>query len=293
MSAIVSSDSCYNQGVMTFVLDKHTTINHWLRDAAEQLADIGITSALLDAEIILSHTLRKSRTFLHAHAHNFLSLRELNIANARLDLRLDRTPIAYIIGHKEFYGRLFKVTPATLIPRPESETIIQLLGEYVTTNPAKLIDIGTGSGCLGITACLEYPHLEVTLSDNSHHALRIAEENARLLAANVTCIRSDLLHSVDSMNYRYVIANLPYVDHSWQCSPETDAEPPEALFADEGGLALIYELFDQLPRVTQVGSILILEADPRQHPQIIARAVSRNLDHLKTDGFCLAFRRAQ
>ena len=102
-------------------MSKTYPIRIWLRDAAEQLASVGIPSALLDAEIILAHTLRKSRTWLHAHGDETINIRDLEIANARLDLRLDRTPIAYIIGHKEFYSRLFKVTPSVLIPRPESE----------------------------------------------------------------------------------------------------------------------------------------------------------------------------
>ena len=98
-----------------------TLIRIWLRDAAEQLANALIPSALLDAEIILAHTLRKSRTWLHAHGDEPIDPRQQEIAEARLQLRLERTPVAYIIGHKEFYGRLFKVTPASLIPRPESQ----------------------------------------------------------------------------------------------------------------------------------------------------------------------------
>lgn len=83
-----------------------SAVNIWLKDAAEELADAGIPSALLDAEIILAHTLRKSRTWLHAHHDDPLDPREYDIANARLALRLNRTPIAYIIGHKEFYSAL-------------------------------------------------------------------------------------------------------------------------------------------------------------------------------------------
>ena len=264
-----------------------TTVQAWLRDSAEMIANVGITSALLDAEIILAHTVRKPRTWLHAHGDELLSERELEIANARLRLRLDRTPIAYIVGHKEFYGRLFKVSPSVLIPRPESEAIITLLKQYGP--PAgRLIDVGTGSGCLGITAKLELPDLEVTLADNSRFALNGAYENAKYYGVNVKILRSNLLNDTFGL-YRCIVANLPYVDASWQRSPETNYEPAEALFADNDGLVLIFKLIDQTQTALDQKGTLYLEADPRQHAKIIARAASKRLKHLATDGFCLAF----
>lgn len=265
-------------------------IRIWLRDAAEQLADAGIASALLDAEIILAHTLRKSRTWLHAHDDDTISQRELEIANARLDLRLDRTPIAYIVGHKWFYGRLFKVSPATLIPRPESEVLIELLNTYFTQDMKTLIDVGTGSGCLGITAKLEHPSLTVTLSDVSRHALTIADANAAALNANVATIRSDLL-SATPHYYDIIIANLPYVDRSWERSPETNFEPELALFADKNGVALIQELIAQAVPRLRANGLLILEADPYQHARIVAMAVSAGLEHLETREYGIVLRK--
>lgn len=264
-------------------------INAWLKDAAEQLATVGITSALLDAEIILAHTLKKSRTYLHAHGDDILSLRDNDIANARLDLRLDRTPIAYIIGHKEFYGRMFKVTPAVLIPRPESEDCIELLNTYSTHDARTLLDVGTGSGCLGITAKLEHPHLSVTLADISRHALVVAKQNAVSLHADVLTIQSDLLSNTPE-RYSCIIANLPYVDPSWERSPETNFEPKQALFADNNGVALIMKFLDQTPAHLLANGILILEADPYQHDRIIARASQHGLIHLETMHYALAFR---
>src|SRR4051812_7228925 len=98
-------------------------INDWLADATRQLVFADIPSARLDAELILAHTLRKNRSYLHAHPEEALTDRSIEIANARLALRIERVPVAYIIGHKEFYGHKFLVTTATLIPRPESETL--------------------------------------------------------------------------------------------------------------------------------------------------------------------------
>lgn len=269
---------------------KTPAINVWLRDAAEQLASAGIPSALLDAEVILAHTLRKSRTYLHAHGEDLIDARELDIANARLDLRLDRTPVAYIVGHKEFYGRLFKVTPSTLIPRPESEALIELLDEYLDDNVKTLVDIGTGSGCLGITAKLEHPELTVTLADVSRHALTVAEDNAKSLHADVTILRSDLLTSLPG-SYGCIMANLPYVDKSWERSPETNHEPALALFADKNGIALIYQLIDHAVVQLRPDGILILEADPYQHQRIIEHAIQLGFALLQARDYGLAFKK--
>ncbi len=267
-----------------------TPIRIWLRDAAEEFASAGIASALLDAEIILAHTLRRSRTWLHAHSDDVLDARIEDIANARAQLRLDRTPVAYIIGHKEFYGRLFKVAPSVLIPRPESEEIITLLKTYVPKGAHTLIDVGTGSGCLGITAKLELPELEVTLADISRHALKVAEANAETLNATVTVMKSDLLESIPAP-YDIVIANLPYVDEAWERSPETNHEPKLALFADNGGLKLINRLLEQLPGALTAGGITLIEADPEQHPRIIAAAKKYSLSHITTSGYIVVLSR--
>lgn len=264
-------------------------ISAWLIQATKRLKDIGIMSARLDAELLLANTLRRERTYLHAHLDEPIDPRRLDIAEARLDLRLDRVPLAYILGYKEFYGRRFTVTPSVLVPRPESEDMITLLLEASThslTGPHTLIDIGTGSGCLGITAKLELPQLSVTLADVSPQALAVAEKNAANLQAHVTFRQQSLLtQHVEPL--QYILANLPYVDTSWPTSPETRHEPPLALFAKDHGLALINDLIDQVPRHLLPGGTLLLEADPEQHPEIITRAKARGLRHHKTLGYCL------
>ena len=259
------------------------TISDWLADASRQLLAEHIPSARLDAELLLAHTLRKPRTWLHSHSDDELTSRQKEIADARLDLRIDRVPVAYIIGHKEFYGRTFKVTTATLIPRPESETLIELLDEALPKNarliaeaPPRLVDVGTGSGCLGITAKLEHPELDVTLVDTSRHALNIAEDNARALNADVELLQSDLLASYP-FTADIIIANLPYVNPDWERSPETEHEPALALFALNNGLSLIFDLLVQTKSKLARGGKLILEADPEQHPAIIKEAAKFGL----------------
>lgn len=271
------------------------TIYNWLVEATRQLTLAEIPSARLDAELILAHTIRKTRTWLHGHGDDPLESRHIEIANARLDLRLDRVPVAYIIGHKEFYGRHFKVTTATLVPRPESEDLIELLSKALPKNetllneqPLRLVDVGTGSGILGITAKLEHPELDVTLLDISRHALKVAQENTETLQAEVTTTQSDLLSGYP-FKADIIIANLPYVDPEWERSPETDHEPQEALFANNSGLSLIFDLLPQTKLKLALGGKLILEADPEQHLKIIKEASKYGLIHVETLGYGLLF----
>ena len=269
------------------------TVNDWLADATRQLVFNNVPSARLDAELLLAHTLRQPRTWLHGHGDDILEARMIEIANARLDLRIDRVPVAYIVGHKEFYGRRFKVTTATLIPRPESEALIEVLNGTLPKNesllserPLRLVDVGTGSGILGITAKLEHPELDVTLADISRHALKVATTNATTLHAEVTALQSNLL-----ADYPFVadiiIANLPYVNPEWERSPETDHEPPLALFAEKNGLSLIFELLIQTKSKLVNGGKLILEADPEQHPDIIKEAIKNGLVITETNDYAL------
>ena len=266
------------------------TIDAWLKQTANELADDMFESPLLDAEIILAHTVGHPRTWLHAHGDQTLGSRQIEIANTRLDLRLDRVPIAYIIGHKEFYGRQFTVTPNVLIPRPESEQLIStlklLLPDIKTIGQTRLVDIGTGSGCLGITAKLELPELAVDLIDTSRSALNIAERNAQQLGASVSVLLSDLL-----TDYPYspdiILANLPYVDTSWQQSPELAHEPELALFADKNGLAIIERCINQASHRLLSGGLLLLEADTRQLGAI-AELASSDFSEVSRDSFSIA-----
>lgn len=268
------------------------TTSDWLREATAILKDSGLPSARLDAEIILAHTLRKSRTWLHAHGDEEIDPRLQEIADSRVELRNDHTPIAYIVGHKEFYGRNFTVTPSTLIPRPESEALIDLLKKHI--DHAKLfghphlVDVGTGSGCLGITAKLELPECNVTLVDTSRHALAVAKKNANRLEANVELITSDLLSQ-----YPYapdvIVANLPYVDPAWHRNQETDFEPAVALFARDGGLELINKLCVQTAARQRPGDLLLLEADPRQHQAI--KDICPDYRILERSGFAIALKK--
>ncbi len=266
-------------------------ISEWLKTATKSLKNIGISSARLDAELILANTLRKNRTYLHAHLDEEIDPRRFDIANARLDLRLDRVPIAYILGYKEFYGRKFTVSPSVLIPRPESEDLISLFLELTAGEIAEkvLIDVGTGSGCLGITAKLERSNLSVILSDISKPALNIAEKNANALNADVHIQQQSLLNG-QLRPVDYIFANLPYVDKNWDVSPELQYEPDIALFAEDEGLKLILQLISQVPRCLTSEGLLFIEADPQQHNRIIDEATKNGFVKERVLNYILVLR---
>ena len=272
-------------------MQEKSTISFWLKNAAKSMKDTGIPSARLDAELILANTLRKNRTYLHAHLDEEIDPRRVDIANARLDLRLDRVPMAYILGYKEFYGRKFTVSPTVLVPRPESEDMISLFLDATAGEIEQkvLIDVGTGSGCLGITAALERTNISVILSDISKDALRIAEKNADDHRARVKIQQQSLLNGqLEPVDY--IFANLPYVDKDWEVSPELQYEPKIALFTKDGGLKLILELIQQAPRCLTPNGQLFIEADPIQHERIIQAAARQNFKLAASQRYIIVLR---
>ncbi len=202
----------------------------------------------------------------------------------------------------DFYGRDFTVTPDVLIPRPETEmmvdAVLNLAGKaylpgvkpaprVLPENP-RILDVGTGSGCVAISLALELPEARMSACDVSERALKVAEENAKTLDARVEFAKSDLMDSV-SGEFDIVVANLPYVDENWDWLDKKalSKEPALALYAKDGGLELIKRLIDQVAK--QKIKYLILEADPCQHKDVIAYAVSLSYSLFEIRDFVMIF----
>lgn len=273
------------------VSNNKITIHQWLQRATEVLKVAGIPSARLDAELLLADALEVDRPWLIAHNDVFIMP---ETAQETLKRRAEREPLAYIRGWQEFYGRRFIVSPSVLIPRPESEVLIGFLKALEIPQDAQIVDVGTGSGCLGITAALELPHIHMTLVDISPDALSVAQQNIAQLAVHRTpAIKtaiSDLLANIH-ISPEVIIANLPYVDSGWHRSPETDYEPSLALFAEDKGLALIKSLIMQAEELLALNGYLLLEADTRQLDETIAIAKQHQFSLVKREGFCLALQK--
>ena len=249
-------------------------VSSWLKKAA---------ISRLDAELILANSLGKDRVFLHAHPDYELSEAEEAKADSDLARRANHEPLAYILGYKEFYGRKFTVTPDVLIPRPETEAIINLAKEL---KPQKILDVGTGSGCIAITLKLELPESDVFAVDISPKALKIAAD----LGAKIAFAESDLLSGVQS-EYNLIVANLPYVDKKWDwLSPELRYEPNLALYAEDAGLYAIKRLVSQVKAHLTKNDTLILESDLSQHAKIQEFVENNtNLTLVKADGLAQMF----
>lgn len=279
----------YN-ALMRHSISSPTSVDTWLAAAAAQLRAAGIASSRLDSELLLNHVLQRPRHWLHAHGDSTLLHEQQAQAEQLLTRRLQHKPLAYLVGHKEFYGRDFVVSPAVLVPRPETEQMITLLLQLIQPTQRTIADVGTGSGILAITAQLELPPCQVDAYDVSPEALAIAQRNAQQHGVtSVKFIQSDLLAAAQQ-RYDVILANLPYVSPTWQRDDrETAHEPTLALFAEGDGLALISTLLAQTERWLAPGGLLILEADPCQHSRIIACAATHQLTHVQSEGYALAF----
>ena len=266
------------------------TIKSVLENSISQLTQAGVLTPRLDTEVLLAHTLGVGREYLAAHPEKNLSTSTIKSFAQLVSQRQQRVPIAYLTGYKEFYGLDFRVTADVLVPRPETEDLVELaleLDQKKSWKSTKVLDVGCGSGCIGITLKLEKPEWDITLSDISSEALKIADQNATKLGVDVTTIQSDLLSSslLSSSSFDAIVANLPYVDRTWQVSPELAHEPAAALYAEEGGLRLIYKLIKQSTGMT---THLLLEADPEQHQNIINFAQKHGFYHKETRGYALS-----
>jgi release factor glutamine methyltransferase len=212
-------------------------------------------------------------------------LRRLDAAIGR---RSHREPLDYITGRVEFYGREFLVSPGVLIPRPDSESLVDLvLKNFPPASAPKILDVGTGSGALAITLKLELPRAEIFASDISPAALKIAAQNTARLGAKINFIKSDLLRQI-SDRFDLIVANLPYVDPTWTWTdPEIQFEPRSALFADDFGLALIKKLIIQAPNHLTAGGKLLLEMDESQKLKVEKFAARQNFRVIDRAPFAL------
>ncbi len=232
-------------------------------DAALHEGAIGLSpgaTARRDAELLLLHVTGLTRAELMTHPSRELSESQMSAYRAAIARRKQHEPVQYITGTQEFYGRSFAVTPAVLIPRPETEHLVE---SVLALHPApkRILDIGTGSGILAITLALELPNATVTATDISATALAVARQNARSPGANrVRFVESDLFAAVADERFDCIVANPPYVATDEVLEPQVrDYEPVTALYAGEDGLAVYRRLIPQAFEHLEAGGHLLVE----------------------------------
>lgn len=258
------------------------TIAAWLMETMKRLGEAGVDSPRRDALVLLEDTIAKDRAWVLAHPEYELETRELAAVQKLVQQRLQRIPLAYIRGKAWFFGRFFAVNEHVLIPRPESESFIEILKEI---QPTKIIDIGTGSGALAITTKLELPACEVVATDLSSEALEVATKNARAHKANISFLLGSLLEPLTDVQLAEstIIANLPYVPNSAEKSPELALEPSQALFSGDEGLDHYREFWNQVSSTTAKPTYVLTESLESQHSALKKLADNANYQLIRTD----------
>jgi len=236
------------------------TVRTALTQGQQLLEQANVGEPRLTAEVLLMRATGHDRAWLYAHGNDELIELWWIHYGRYLHQRIKGEPTQYITGRQEFYGREFRVTPDVLIPRPETEHLIE--AALARANAAgSILDIGTGSGAIAVTLALE-TKARVTAADVSLEALRIAQQNARTLSAGVALVASDLGAAFADGSFDLVVSNPPYIRELDRASlqPEVrDHEPPLALFGGDDGLAIYRRLIPEAARLLRPGGWLMME----------------------------------
>lgn len=277
-------------------------LQDWLKHAHAKLKENGVSTARLDCLVLLEDATGKDRGWLLAHplaplaqllaqGPSRCTIEELE---AQLARRARHEPLAYIRGKAEFYGRVFNVDKRVLQPRPESETMIDLAKQLVhrhgpgAPQRVHIVDVGCGSGALGITAGLEMPNSTIELLDIDENCLEVASANLSLHKLTAQISKSDLLSKM-KRNPDLILANLPYVPDAHTINEAAMHEPRHAIFGGLDGLDLYRQLFSQLSYMIEKPGFVLTESLPPQHKELTAIAKVAGYKCLKSNDFIQVF----
>lgn len=245
------------------------TLIEVLRRATGYLEQHGSSSPRLDAEVLMAHALGLRRLDLYLQFERPLGEAELQPYRELTARRGRGEPVAYLVGRREFMKLDFEVSPQVLVPNPDTETLVVRAIELLRGigRPARVADVGTGSGCIAIAIAHYVPEAVVVGSDVSAEALEVARRNAeRLAPGRVELVQGSLLEPVGG-ELDLICANLPYLPAWAELPAEVRAQPAQALFAGEDGAELVQALIEQAPERLAPGGVLLTEADA----QVFAR----------------------
>ncbi len=249
------------------------TLRDALQSAITRLTTAHVPSPRMNAELLLMFTLDCDRAYLHAHSERELTPEELRRHEGSLVKRASGVPAQYITGHQEFWGLDFIVTPAVLIPRPETEHVIETVLDRVgrtllSAHSHHIVDVGTGSGCIAIALAKELPNAEIHATDISPSALEIARANAAShhLENRIRFHEGDLLQletrNLETEYFDFIVSNPPYVGESEEDQVQLEVrkyEPRNAVFAGPTGLEIIERLIPQARDPLKPGGWLVVE----------------------------------
>lgn len=308
---------------------KLALLNNMLDFWTQKLLAAGISTSRLDCLVLLEDATAKDRSWLLAHPEHQLPQKIVSALQEQIERRSKHEPLAYIRGKSEFYGRSFIVTADTLVPRPETETMFDLLkqiinlqntsllevepltaltnvlqprgetetmielpiGARVKDEGLKVVDVGTGSGALAITVKLEFPNVEVIATDISAACLKIADQNAKNLEADIKFYCGDLLKPLSQhlTHETLLLCNLPYVPNSYSINKAATHEPKLALFGGVDGLDLYKRLFHQAKNMQYPPKYILAESLPAQHKNLQSIAKSASYQQQTVSDFIQVF----
>jgi release factor glutamine methyltransferase len=254
------------------------TVLEIIKRTTEFLDKRGVESARLNAELLIGHALALKRMQLYLQFERPLTETELEKIRPLVKRRGNREPLQYITGETEFSGLKLKVDARALIPRPETERLIELLQEQLVTPPATILDLGTGSGAIALALAKLFPESAVMAVDKSEAALALARENAEAtgLAERVTFLASDWFSALPpDRRFQLIVANPPYLSDAETGAAQAevkDFEPVTALSAGPNSAAALELIIPQARAWLEPGGLLACETGITQHPQLLSLA---------------------
>lgn len=263
-------------------------ISEALAKAETKLQHAGIKTSRLDSLVLLEWVSKIDRSWLLAHGNHSMSKDTQAKFNKVIRQREQRVPLAYITKSQEFWGLKLKVTPDVLIPRPETEKLVELALES-SNERVRVLEVGTGSGAIAIALAKERSDWKIMASDVSVAALKVAQSNAKKHDVKIEFIKSDLFADI-SGSFDVIVANLPYVKTGAKLEPELKKEPGLALFGGADGLDYYRKVFEQVVDHLKTSGIVIIEANPDQQVAIKKLAALHGLGKSTSDHFALALR---
>jgi release factor glutamine methyltransferase len=254
-------------------MDENLSLRQVLAEGTASLRGI-VTQPRRDAELLLMRCLGWNRAWLLTHSDELLTPAQITQYEQWLSRRALHEPIQYITGEQEFYGLTFHVTPAVLIPRPETEHLVEAaLARIPHNTPLRIADIGTGSGAIAIALAHTLPQANVTALDLSPSALAVAQNNAQKLGVidRIRFLESDLLQAVSGEHFDIIVSNPPYVPQSEILEPQVrDYEPATALYAGASGLDIYERLIPQAHAALKPEGWLLMEIGHGQREALTA-----------------------
>lgn len=262
------------------------SVEQTLKHAAQQLIESGSDSPSLDAAVLLCHALDKPRSFLLTWPEKILSAEQLADFNALLIRRCQGEPVAYIMGEREFWSLQLKVSPSTLIPRPDTERLVEVALEKASENQGDILDLGTGTGAIALALASELPQRQVWGVDLKPDAQLLAQSNAaRLAIPNTRFLSGSWFEPIpDGTKFALIVSNPPYIEKEDPHLTQGDVrfEPLSALVADDNGLADIRHIATQAPQFLMSQGWLLFEHGFEQGTAVRELLVSLGYDNVAT-----------